>query len=80
MANEWRTDKPPTGKNLEVWVPAGSKKARHSGKSWFDEQGNPLRDITHWREIQEPNEYAALLQRISALEQENATLREKLNG
>lgn len=50
--NLWRTDKPTPHKYVYVWGNCtDTVKAYWSGKVWRNEAGQPVQDVTHWREM-----------------------------
>lgn len=47
----WRTDTPPVGRVVEVWLLVAVVLARFDGAAWRDEAGRVLAGpVTHWRE------------------------------
>lgn len=45
----WRTDLPPVGKVVEVWLINSVILAVWDGAGWRTPEGSPLAYITHWR-------------------------------
>ena len=51
--NPWRTDKPPVGHVVEVWLSIAVVLAHWTGTEWRTVDGGRFRDgeVTHWREM-----------------------------
>ena len=50
--NPWRTDKPPVGEMVEVWLSVVVVLAKWTGQHWETVNGGTFMDglVTHWRE------------------------------
>lgn len=50
--NPWRTDKPPVGQLVEVWLSICIVTAHWTGAEWVTVDGGRFSDgeVTHWRE------------------------------